>query len=182
LTSISHFYVGRNTNYFTFRFCTAIDYVIGNITNFILEFFETSKCEFSNNTKIGLHGARDLMRLFDCSFFFFFFPKLILSPRPQTQITSPSAAALAAAHADGHPVEQPLGKAGAAAADGAGAAALRLPAHRRPHQVPAFTPPTPLPFPLPQTKSSPDPSRSSRERKTEGTPRFAQLDSVTRVS
>jgi hypothetical protein len=32
--------------------------------NFILEFFETSKCSFSKNTKIGLHGTRDLMRLF----------------------------------------------------------------------------------------------------------------------
>jgi hypothetical protein len=53
--------------------------------------------------------------------------------------------AAAAANPDGRPVEQPLGQAGAAAADGAGAAALRLPAHRRPHQVPP--PPRPLPSP-----------------------------------
>jgi hypothetical protein len=51
LTSISYFYVGRNINYFTFRFCIAIEYVIGNITNFILEFFETLKCDFSKKYK-----------------------------------------------------------------------------------------------------------------------------------
>lgn len=78
-------------------------------------------------------------------FFFFFSPKLIspspssnkpprdsppaLSSRPSA-LGSPSRARVP----DGLPVEQPVGQAGAPAAHGARAAALRLPAHRRPHQ------------------------------------------------
>jgi hypothetical protein len=78
--------------------------------------------------------------------------------------------------------EHPLGKAGAATADGAGAAALRLPTHRRLHQVPAFTPLTLLLFPLPQAKSSLDPPAPAGSKKTEGTPRFVQCHSEARVS
>jgi hypothetical protein len=59
------FCVGRNTNYFMLRFCAAIEYVIGNIQNFMMEFLKLQNVNFQKKKyKTGLHGTQELKQSF----------------------------------------------------------------------------------------------------------------------
>jgi hypothetical protein len=47
------FCVGRNINYFVLEFCRTVEYIILSIQDFFPKFFETSKCQISENSKTG---------------------------------------------------------------------------------------------------------------------------------